>query len=70
MLEQRCLSWKKRLRERKADSRIAGQGWFTQEPVDKAVTYFNALSGAYTVPQGMVRAWAEEMNKKSNARVD
>lgn len=47
------------------NSRVAGQGWFTPDPVDKAVAYFNALSGAYTVPQEMVRAWAEEMNKNN-----
>ncbi len=52
--------------EEGGNSRVAGQGWFTPDPVDKAVAYFNALSGPYAVPQEMVRAWAEEMNKNND----
>lgn len=47
------------------NSRVSGQGWLTPKPVDKAVAYFNALCGHYTVPQKMVRVWAEEMGKNT-----
>ncbi|MDP2952957.1 MAG: FAD-dependent oxidoreductase, partial [Chloroflexota bacterium] len=53
------------LGEEGGNSRVAGQGWFNPAPVDKAITYFNALCGAYTVPEDMVRVWAEEMAQNS-----
>ncbi|MFC2000929.1 FAD-dependent oxidoreductase [Chloroflexota bacterium] len=52
--------------EEGGNTRVAGQGWFTPAPVDKAITYFNALCGARTVPQEMVRVWAEEMSKNND----
>ena len=47
------------------NSRVAGQGWLNPYPIDKAITYFNAMCGEYTVPQDMVQVWAEEMNKNN-----
>lgn len=52
--------------EEGGNSRVAGQGWFNPTPVDRAITYFNALCGAYTVPGEMVRVWAEEMGKNTD----
>lgn len=51
--------------EEGGNSRVAGQGWFTPTPADRAITYFNALCDAYTVPEEMVRVWAEEMGKNN-----
>jgi len=34
-------------------------------PVDRAITYLNAMLGAYTIPQDMVLVWAEEMGKNA-----
>ncbi len=52
--------------EEGGNSRVAGQGWFSPTPVDSAITYFNALCGAYTVPQEIVKVWAEEMGKNND----
>ncbi|MFC1905088.1 FAD-dependent oxidoreductase [Chloroflexota bacterium] len=52
--------------EEGGNSRVAGQGWFNPAPVDRAITYFNALCGVYTVPEDMVRVWAEEMGKNTD----
>ena len=54
------------LGEEGGNSRVAGQGWLNPYPIDKAITYFNAMCGEYTVPQDMVQAWAEEMNKNND----
>jgi succinate dehydrogenase/fumarate reductase flavoprotein subunit len=48
------------------NTRVAGQGYLTPSSVDKAITYFNALSGAYTVPEDVVRVWAEEMCRNND----
>ncbi|HUN82421.1 MAG TPA: FAD-binding protein, partial [Phycisphaerae bacterium] len=47
--------------EEGGNTRIAGQGYLQVDDIDKAITYLNALCGRYPVPQGMVRAWAEEV---------
>jgi succinate dehydrogenase/fumarate reductase flavoprotein subunit len=47
------------------NTRVAGQGWLNPFPIEQAITYFNAMCGEYTVPQDMVQAWAEEMNKNN-----
>lgn len=51
--------------EEGGNSRVAGQGWFTPTPVDSAINYFNAFCGPYTVPEDIVRVWAEEMGKNN-----
>lgn len=43
------------------NTRVAGQGYLNTSSVDKAIAYLTALCGPYTVPDVMVRVWAEEM---------
>jgi succinate dehydrogenase/fumarate reductase flavoprotein subunit len=45
------------------NTRASGNMWFSPAPVDKAIAYFNAMSGPYGPPPEMVRVWAEEMGK-------
>ncbi|MFC1981859.1 FAD-dependent oxidoreductase [Chloroflexota bacterium] len=52
--------------EEGGNSRVAGGGWLNPTPVDKAITYLNALCGDYKVPEEMIRAWAEEMGKNTD----
>ncbi len=52
--------------EEGGNSRVSGQGWLNPEPLEQAITHLNALCGAYTVPQEMVRTWAEEMAQNSD----
>src|ERR1043166_4185617 len=47
------------------NTRVAGQGYLNTSSVDKAVAYLNALCGHYTVPQSMVKAWADEIGRAS-----
>lgn len=43
------------------NTRVAAQGYLNPSSPDRAATYLNALCGPFTVPQDMVRVWAEEM---------
>src|ERR1044071_6408541 len=43
------------------NTRVAGQGYLNTSSVDSAIAYLTALCGPYTVPEPMVRVWAEEM---------
>jgi succinate dehydrogenase/fumarate reductase flavoprotein subunit len=43
------------------NTRVAGQGYLNTSSVDKAIAYLAALCGPYTVPETMIRVWAEEM---------
>src|SRR5215208_5239852 len=43
------------------NTRVAGQGYLNTSSPDKAAAYLRALCGPYTVPEPMVRVWAEEM---------
>ena len=43
------------------NTRVAGQGYLNTSSVDKAIAYLTALCGPYTVPEPMVKVWAEEM---------
>jgi hypothetical protein len=43
------------------NTRVAGQGYLNTSSVDKAIAYLTALCGDYTVPDAMVKVWAEEM---------
>jgi choline dehydrogenase-like flavoprotein len=47
------------------NTRVAGQGYLNTSSVDKAIAYLTALCGRYTVPETMVRVWAEEMGKNN-----
>ena len=51
------------------NTRVAGQGYLNTSSVDKAIAYLTALCGPYTVPETMVRVWAEEMCR-NNAWVE
>ncbi|MFC1918395.1 FAD-dependent oxidoreductase [Chloroflexota bacterium] len=52
--------------EEGGNSRVAVGGWFTPTPVSRAISYFNALCGAYSVPEEMVKVWAEEMGENKD----
>jgi succinate dehydrogenase/fumarate reductase flavoprotein subunit len=52
--------------EEGGNTRIAGQGYLHVNDVDKAIAYLNALCGRYSVPQAMVRAWAEEVHRNND----
>ena len=43
------------------NTRVAGQGYLNTSSVEQAVAYLTALCGPYTVPETMVRVWADEM---------
>ena len=43
------------------NTRVAGQGYLNASSPDKAETYLTALCGPYTVPEKMIRVWAEEV---------
>ncbi len=43
------------------NTRVAGQGYLNTSSAEKAAAYLTALCGRYTVPEAMVKAWAEEM---------
>jgi succinate dehydrogenase/fumarate reductase flavoprotein subunit len=47
------------------NTRVAGQGYLNTSSTDKAIAYLTALCGPYTVPEAMVRAWAEEMGRNN-----
>jgi succinate dehydrogenase/fumarate reductase flavoprotein subunit len=47
--------------EEGGNTRVAGQGYLNTSSVDSAIAYLTALCGPYTVPEPMVRVWAEEM---------
>src|ERR1700730_2225098 len=43
------------------NTRVAGQGYLNTSSTEQAIAYLTALCGRYTVPETMVRVWAEEM---------
>jgi succinate dehydrogenase/fumarate reductase flavoprotein subunit len=47
------------------NTRVAGQGYLNTSSVGDAIAYLTALCGPYTVPEAMVRVWAEEMCKNN-----
>lgn len=47
--------------EHGGNTRVAGQGYLNTSCAEDAAAYLTALCGAYTVPEPMVRVWAEEM---------
>src|SRR5271169_1584736 len=47
------------------NTRVAGQGYLNTSSVESAIAYLTALCGPYTVPESMVRAWAEEMGRNN-----
>ena len=51
--------------EHGGNTRVAGQGYLNTSSVEKAVAYLTALCGPFTVPETMIRVWAEEMGKNN-----
>ena len=47
--------------EEGGNTRVAGQGYLNTASPDQAAAYLTALCGPFTVPETMVRVWAEEM---------
>ncbi|MGA8760555.1 MAG: FAD-binding protein [Stellaceae bacterium] len=47
--------------EHGGNTRVAGQGYLNTSSAEDAAAYLTALCGPYTVPEPMVKAWAEEM---------
>jgi succinate dehydrogenase/fumarate reductase flavoprotein subunit len=47
------------------NTRVAGQGYLNTSSSEKASAYLTALCGPYTVPETMVKVWAEEMGKNN-----
>ena len=47
--------------EEGGNTRVAGQGYLNTSSVESAIAYLTALCGPYTVPDAMVKVWAEEM---------
>jgi succinate dehydrogenase/fumarate reductase flavoprotein subunit len=48
------------------NTRVAGQGYLNTSSVESAIAYLNALCGPFTVPEAMVRVWAEEMGQNND----
>lgn len=51
--------------EHGGNTRVAGQGYLNTSSIEKAVAYLTALCGPFTVPEKMVRVWAEEMGQNN-----
>ena len=47
--------------EHGGNTRVAGQGYLNTAAAEDAAAYLKALCGRYSVPEAMVRAWADEM---------
>ena len=52
--------------EHGGNTRVAGQGYLNTSDPDRAAAYLTALCGPYTVPETMVRVWAEEMCRNND----
>src|ERR1051325_5743925 len=52
--------------EHGGNTRVAGQGYLNTSDPGKAAAYLTALCGPYTVPELMVRVWAEEMCRNND----
>ena len=52
--------------EEGGNTRVAGQGYLNTSDAKQAAAYLNALCGPYTVPEKMVRVWAEEMCRNND----
>jgi len=48
------------------NTRVAGQGYLNTSSAESAAAYLTALCGAYTVPETMIRVWADEMGKNND----
>lgn len=48
------------------NTRVAGQGYLNTSDVQQAIAYLTALNGPYTVPDTMIRVWAEEIGRNND----
>jgi succinate dehydrogenase/fumarate reductase flavoprotein subunit len=51
--------------EHGGNTRVAGQGYLNTSDAGEAAAYLTALCGPYTVPEPMVRVWADEMGRNN-----
>jgi succinate dehydrogenase/fumarate reductase flavoprotein subunit len=47
--------------EEGGNTRVAGQGYLNTSSAEQAAAYLTALCGPFTVPEAMVKVWADEM---------
>ena len=52
--------------EHGGNTKVAGQGYLNTSDATEAAAYLTALCGPYTVPETMIRVWAEEMCKNND----
>jgi succinate dehydrogenase/fumarate reductase flavoprotein subunit len=52
--------------EEGGNTRVAGQGYLNTSDAEEAAAYLTALCGPFTVPETMVRVWAEEMCRNND----
>ncbi len=52
--------------EEGGNTRVAGQGYLNTSSAEEAAAYLTALCGPYTVPETMVRVWAEEVCRNND----
>jgi succinate dehydrogenase/fumarate reductase flavoprotein subunit len=48
------------------NTRVAGQGYLNPSSPEKAAAYLTALCGPFTVPETMIRVWADEMCRNND----
>jgi succinate dehydrogenase/fumarate reductase flavoprotein subunit len=52
--------------EHGGNTRVAGQGYLNTSDAVDAAAYLTALCGPYTVPETMIRVWADEMGRNND----
>jgi succinate dehydrogenase/fumarate reductase flavoprotein subunit len=52
--------------EHGGNTRVAGQGYLNTAAAEDAAAYLTALCGPFTVPETMVRVWADEMCRNND----
>ncbi|MBV9552867.1 MAG: FAD-binding protein, partial [Alphaproteobacteria bacterium] len=52
--------------EHGGNTRVAGQGYLNTSDAAQAAAYLTALCGPYTVPETMIRVWADEMCRNND----
>jgi succinate dehydrogenase/fumarate reductase flavoprotein subunit len=48
------------------NTRVAGQGYLNTSDAGEAAAYLTALCGPFTVPEPMIKVWAEEMGRNND----
>jgi succinate dehydrogenase/fumarate reductase flavoprotein subunit len=48
------------------NTRVAGQGYLNTSDAEEAAAYLTALCGPFTVPEPMIRVWADEMGRNND----